>query len=383
MSKTYQSLDRAVLSAFLLFLSGSGWAQQPAEAECLLCDEAEALIARFSLEEGDAPVRERPNWQRPVKIVTEGGEDAANFLRNVAPDAEIVGVNGPEHAAEHIADADVYFVLWCSEDVIARGVNLRWVHKFAAGVDECVSSPEFAERNILLTNTQRVYAIPIAQHAMALMLALANKLPEYFAEQAVGTWNSFMNFREGSHIELEGKTMFVVGLGGIGTEIARRGHGLGMRVIATRRSSRTGPDFVDYVGLSNEMNELATQAHVVVNALPLTDETRGIFDIEFFNSLPQGALFVNIGRGEHVKDADLISALDSGHLAGAGLDVTDPEPLPDGHPLWDHPSVILTPHVANLSDRTMGRAGIVAIENLRRYVQGQRVLNVVDLNVGY
>lgn len=379
MSKTYRYLS----CALLVFLSASCWAKQTVESNCLFCDEAEVLIARFSLEEGATPVGERANWQRPLKIVTEGGEGAANLMRTVVPDAEIVGVNSPEDAAEHIADADVYFVIWCSKDVITKGVNLRWVHKFAAGVDECVSIPEIADRGILLTNTQRVYAIPIAQHAIALMLALANKLHGYFAEQTSGKWNGFMDLREGNHIELEGKTMFVVGLGGIGTEIARLGHGLGMRVIATRRSSRTGPDFVDYVGLANEVNDLATQAHVVINALPLTDETRGIFDIEFFDALPQGALFVNIGRGEHVNDADLISALDSGQLAGAGLDVTEPEPLPDGHQLWGHPKVILTPHVANLSDLTRSRAAIVAIENLRRYVQGQRVLNVVDLEAGY
>lgn len=177
--------------------------------------------------------------------------------------------------------------------------------------------------------------------------------------------------------------MFVVGLGGIGTEIARRGHGLGMRVIATRRSSRSGPNFVDYVGLSHEMTDLAGQADVVVNALPLTDETRGIFDSDFFSALPQGALFVNIGRGGSVNTADLVEALESGHLAGAGLDVTEPEPLPEGHKLWSLPNAILTPHVANSSDLTAMRAGIVAIENLRRYDQGRRVLNVVDLEAGY
>ena len=177
--------------------------------------------------------------------------------------------------------------------------------------------------------------------------------------------------------------MFVVGLGGIGTEIARRGHGLGMRVIATRRSSRTGPEFVEYVGLSHELLDLAKQANVVVNALPLTKETRGIFDRDFFEVLPEGALFVNIGRGESVNTNDLITALESGQLAGAGLDVTEPEPLPDGHKLWTMPNVILTPHVANSSDLLDWRADLVAWENLRRYVRGDRMLNIVDLEAGY
>jgi phosphoglycerate dehydrogenase-like enzyme len=288
-----------------------------------------------------------------------------------------------EEAAEQIADADVYIVAWCDDETISKGTNLRWVHKFAAGVEECVSNPAFAERDILLTNTRRVFALPISQHAIAMMLSLANKIPDYVDERASGAFDEFFNPFERDHMELEGKTMFIVGLGGIGTEIARRGHGLGMRVIATRRSSREGPDFIDYVGLSDELLELAKQANVVVNALPVTDETRGLLNAEFFNTLPEGALFINIGRGETVNTDDLVAALESGHLAGAGLDVTDPEPLPEGHKLWTIPNVILTPHVANSSDMTIRRAFLLTVENLRRYTAGDRLLNVVDIERGY
>ena len=117
--------------------------------------------------------------------------------------------------------------------------------------------------------------------------------------------------------------------------------------------------------------------------MPLTDETRGILNAEFFDALPEGALFVNIGRGETVNTDDLVAALESGRLAGAGLDVSDPEPLPGGHKLWTMPNVILTPHVANSSDMTRRRAGLLAFENLRRYVEGDRLLNVVDVEDGY
>jgi len=357
-------------------------AQESAEVECPFCDQANVMIARYNLEEGETPVRELPDWRQPVKIVIEPA-GAAERIRQIAPDAEIVGVNSPEEASEHIADADVYIVPWCDDDTINKGTKLRWVHKFAAGIDECISNPAFVERDILLTNTRRVFAVPISQHAIALMLALANKLSDYQDEQASGQWDGYFNPFARGHIELDGKTMFVVGLGGIGTEIARRGHGLGMRVIATRRSSKDGPEFVDYVGLSNELLELAQQANVVVNALPLTNETRGILNAEFFAALPEGAIIVNIGRGETINTDDLVAALESGHLAGAGLDVSDPEPLPEGHKLWAMPNVILTPHVANSSDLTIRRAGLLAFENLRRYVAGDRLLNVVDLEAGY
>ena len=177
--------------------------------------------------------------------------------------------------------------------------------------------------------------------------------------------------------------MLVVGLGGIGTEIARLANGLGMRVTATRRSRREGPDFVEHVGLSDELHKLAAEATVVVSALPLTDETRGVFDEAFFNIVPEGALFVNIGRGELVVNDDLIAALRSGHLGGAALDVTDPEPLPPDHPLWSEPRVILTPHVANSSDMSFRLLQTIMRENMQRYSRGDKLLNVVDIQRGY
>jgi phosphoglycerate dehydrogenase-like enzyme len=156
-----------------------------------------------------------------------------------------------------------------------------------------------------------------------------------------------------------------------------------MRVIATRRSSREGPDFVEYVGLADELLELAKESHVIASALPLTDDTVGLFDEEFFNSVREGTLFINVGRGESVVTDDLVAALESGRIGGAGLDVTDPEPLSPGHPLWTTPNTILTPHVANGSSVSVSRAVTVVMENLRRYVAGRPMLNVVDVERGY
>jgi phosphoglycerate dehydrogenase-like enzyme len=156
-----------------------------------------------------------------------------------------------------------------------------------------------------------------------------------------------------------------------------------MRVIATRRSSREGPDFVDRVGLGSELLTLAAQAQVVVNALPLTDETRGLFDAEFFRTLPEGAIFITVGRGASTVTADLVAALESGRLYGAGLDVTDPEPLPAESPLWQMPNVIITPHVSASGGDSQRRGAAIAVENLRRYVAGERLLNPVDMAAGY
>ena len=179
-----------------------------------------------------------------------------------------------------------------------------------------------------------------------------------------------------------GKTMLVVGLGGIGTETAKRAAALGMIVYATRNSSREGPDYVEYVGLSDELFELAAKADVIVNALPLTAATQGLFNSDFFDAVKPGAYFINVARGASVVTDDLMAALDSGQLAGAGLDVTDPEPLPPDHPLWRMQNVIITPHVAGVA-RTLERHQAVAQENLRRFIAGDALLNVVDPARGY
>ena len=163
----------------------------------------------------------------------------------------------------------------------------------------------------------------------------------------------------------------------------RRAHGLGMRVIATRGSRREGPDYVEYVGLSHEALELARRADVVVNAAPLTATTRGMFNAAFFEAMKPSAYFISVGRGGSTVTADLVAALRQGHIAGAGLDVVDPEPLPEGHELWGMPRVIITPHVAGRSRESLQRISALVAENLRRYVAGEPLLSVVNIQKGY
>jgi len=154
-------------------------------------------------------------------------------------------------------------------------------------------------------------------------------------------------------------------------------------VLATRNSSRTGPEFVAEVGLAEDLDGMLERADVVVNCLPLTDATRGLFDRGKFRLMPSQALFVNVGRGGTVVTDDLIAALSAGELGGAGLDVTDPEPLPDGHPLWSAPRVLITPHSAAVSDAGRERLWLLFRENLRRFVAGEPLLSVVDIERGY
>jgi phosphoglycerate dehydrogenase-like enzyme len=272
---------------------------------------------------------------------------------------------------------------FCEEEVLAQGPELHWIQVYSAGVENCVASPGIRQGHKLLTNGQRIGSPALAEHAIALMMALVRGLDVYHANQLKGSWRRDTGMERGEFMELEGRTMLVVGLGGIGTQTAKRGHGLGMRVIATRGSRREGPDYVDYVGLADETLELARQADVVINTTPLTDETRGMFNAAFFKAMKPSAYFVSVGRGGSTVTDDLIAALNNGDIAGAGLDVTDPEPLPDGHPLWATPRVLISPHTAGRSDKGRERLFLLVAENLRRYVAGEPMLSVVDIERGY
>jgi phosphoglycerate dehydrogenase-like enzyme len=351
---------------------------------CPNCEAGAAVISRYGLEEAATPANERRDWAPPRRIVTVD-TTAARLFRTAAPQAEVYVLPDPEAFAV-LAEADVFIGL-CDAEILDAAPNLKWIHALNAGVEVCAADPSLIERNVLVTNGQRLSGPQIAEHAIAMVLSFARGLPTYAAEQRAQRWSGVIGSPEmvltAGHWELTGRTMLVVGLGGIGTEIARRANALGMRVLATRNSSREGPDFIDYVGLSDEVNALAARADVVVSAVPLTGETTGMFDAAFFRAMKPAAYFINVSRGETAVTDDLVEALRDGRIAGAGLDVTDPEPLPAGHPLWSMPNVILTPHIAVASDVFFQTVLTLAAENVRRYAAGEPMISVVDLARGY
>jgi phosphoglycerate dehydrogenase-like enzyme len=337
------------------------------------------FISELGLIESDKPVRELPGWRAPKKVLVLGYAPPLADLQAAAPGVVFVVGRDLADPEVNISDADV-IIGDCSQPLLAKARQVRWVQVMNTGVEQCVAVPAMKERQILLTNMQRANAAVIGEHAMALALALARNLEMYVANQQQGSWS---DRSAGSMRTLNGKTLLVVGLGGIGTEVARRGHALGMKVTATRASSRTGPEFVSYVGLPDELLTLAKDADVIINAAPLTPSTTGIFDARFFAALKPSAYFVNVARGRSVVTGALITALNEKRLAGAGLDVTDPEPLPANHALWRTPNVIITPHVAAASDLPRDKQLAIVRENLRRYVAGDKMLSVVDLSRGY
>jgi phosphoglycerate dehydrogenase-like enzyme len=330
------------------------------------------FIAETGVREGAVPARELPGWRPdPTIMLWADPDDVASIAREF-PDTRFI-VAGAE-------EADV-IVGSCDADAIRAAENLVWVQIFSAGAERCLAVEELRSGKVLLTNMQKMSSPAIGEHAVAMALSLARGLIRYGKVMPDGAWRRDMT-QEPDMFSVSGKTMLVVGLGGIGTAAAKRAKALGMRVIATRNSSREGPSFVDYVGLSDELPELAGKADIIVNALPLTSSTAGMFDKALFAQAKPGAYFINVGRGGTVVTDALVEALESGRLAGAGLDVTDPEPLPSDHPLWQMPNVIITPHVSWAgADRRLHN--MLLRENIRRYLAGERLLNVVDPERGY
>ena len=351
--------------------------------------EDETPLGRLGMREDEATAGDA-DWSPPSKVVVlDLWPGRTGRLAEVAPGVQLVVAESVDDALAELGDADALLGA-ISPALLEAGPRLRWVQIASAGVERQLAIPGFAEREIVLTNAQRIFAPGGAEHVMALTLALARRLPRALELQRNRVWDPAAvsgpspYVGAGSElIELRGRTMLVAGLGGIGTETARVASGLGMRVLATRNSSRIGPPFVEYVGLSHELPELAGRADVVVNALPFTGATERLFDAETFAAMKPGAYFVNIGRGGTVDQEALIEALASGHLGGAGLDVTDPEPLPADSPLWSMPNVIITPHVGGDSDGHMERMFLLFQENLRRFATGEPLLSVVDRARGY
>ena len=372
---TTKSRATALAAIFLLLAGASGaWAADDADVE--------RLIAELGLQESAVALGNRPGWQTPRKVVVMGADaDRIAWMQQAAPGVRLVGTADRAAAAREAADADAV-IGECVPEVIQAGPRIRWVQRMYAGVERCVAIPAFTERGIVLTNMQKVAGSVMAEHVLAFMFGLTRGLADYVPAQAKGEWADEA-VPESRMWEVKGRTMLVAGLGGIGTEVAKRAHALGMTVIATRNSGTDGPSYVAEVGLPDKLLPFAGRADVIVSTLPLTPETKGLMNKAFFDAVKRGALFINVGRGGTVVTDDLVAALNDGRLGGAGLDVTDPEPLPPGHPLWRAPNVIITPHVAAGLEGNDVPRWILARENLRRYASGGKLLSEVDVKRGY
>jgi phosphoglycerate dehydrogenase-like enzyme len=351
-------------------------------------NEVAAVISRHGLQEGAAPIRQSALWRAPKKIVLlqfGGPWEHPDAFRRAAGSTNLVVASDLDSAIAAVVDADGIIGAnpeICDPRIINNAKQVRWLASLSAGVELCMQLPAVKARTLNMTNMRGIDSPVIAEHAIALMLALAHGLDRFAIDTSRSVWSRSSAAQVPMQM-LEGKTLLVSGLGGIGTEVARRGNALGMKVIATRVGGSGKPEFVSYVGQPGELLALTRTADVVVSAVPLTAETTGLYDAKFFAAMKPSAFFINIARGGSVVTDALTAALNEGRLAGAGLDVVDPEPLPPNHPLWKSPRILFTPHISARSDLPGEARWTVAVENLRRYVAGDKLLNVVDLARGY
>jgi phosphoglycerate dehydrogenase-like enzyme len=313
--------------------------------------------------------------QKPAAEESAPQAPHAAAIEAVDPRVRLVRVSDRAHWLEEAPEAEVIFGFRPLREGATRAKSLRWVHSIGAGVENLCR--DVAGTDIIVTNSH-VHGDVIAEHVMSLVLAHGRRLPAVLARQAEGRW-----MRDGAiGTVVRGRTMGVIGLGAIGTELARRAAAFGMRVWGVRRSGSAVPG-VDRVVGPDRLDEVLRAADVLAVTLPFTAETRGLIGARELARLPRGAFVVNVGRGGIVDETALAAAIQSGHLAGAGLDVFEQEPLPAASPLWRLPGVIITPHVGGSFPGFLDRAVPFFCENLRRYLAGEPLLNRVDVARGY
>src|ERR1039458_5133563 len=258
------------------------------------------------------------------------------------------------------------------QNMYKRAPNLKWLHISTVGLER-YSSLDFMRSNIFITNSRGVISIPIAEHALMFMLMLTKNAQRLVINKEKKLWDSFTT------PELYGKTVGLIGAGSIATEIARRARGMGMNVIATKRSVTKNDPVnadIDKIYPLDQLKELLHNSDFVVVAAPLTAETKGMLGIDEFKAMKKTAFIINIARGPIINEPAMIAALKEGWIAGAGLDVFEKEPLPPDNELWVMPNVIISPHSSGVSERQPYRLVALFCDNLRRYINKQPLLNV-------
>lgn len=312
----------------------------------------------------------------PTLRIVPGIPPAAHAVTAVTPDAP-EAVEARERLLKEVADADA-FIGGPTREVIRAAKRLRWVQVLSAGVEPYLY-PELVHSDIVLTNARIVASPGIADHAFAMLLALTRKLTYFISIRPQEIWER----KPYDLLELEGKTALVVGVGGIGSQVARRAKGFGMRVIGVDPKEFPPSPLVDRMVFPDQLDEVLGEADVVFVCAPHTAETEYMLGAAQFERMKRGAFFIAVSRGKLYRMEALVKALDSRRLAGAGVDVTDPEPLPKGHPLWRFDNVVITPHIATQCDGEMPRKLELLKENVARFARGAPLRYVVDKRKGY
>ncbi len=299
-------------------------------------------------------------------------------IQAAAPGCQVTDA-GQEQIAKYLPEADIFIghakvpVDW--DATVAKG-KLKWIQSSAAGLDHCLV-PSVIKSDIVVCSASGLFARQVAEQTMALLLGLLRSMPTFFRAM------QRKDFTRRPTDDLRGKTVGIVGLGGNGRCIARVLKPFGVRLIATDYFADRQECEVDELLPADQLDRLLAVSDIVILTLPLNAQTHGLFNTERFQKMRPGSYFINVARGQVVVESALIDALKSNHLAGAGVDVTEVEPLPQESPLWDLPNVMITPHVGAQAATRVDDSTSLACDNLRRYLAGEPVWNRVDKELGF
>lgn len=303
----------------------------------------------------------------------------AQKLRENFPNVDVIHLPGYENIEEHLRDAEIAIAWSLRPEQFAAAGKLRWIHSPAAAVHQLMF-PELVNSNVQVTNSREVHAPVVAEHVIALLCALAKKIPQAVRLQQSRIWGKDM-LRPS---ELGGATLAIVGFGSIGREVAKRASALGMRLLAVRKDPDKGPgEGVERVFPASELDAALVQADYVLLAAPRTTATEKLINAERLAKFKPKAYLINVSRGALVDEVALADALRNSKIAGAALDVFSDEPLPGNSPLWGLENLLITPHIAAVTEKLWERHYVLIHENLRRYLTGEPLLGMVDKKKGY
>ena len=316
--------------------------------------------------------RETTGWVLDEKYVEN--------IRTVDPQLNVTVAVDRKDFARRLPEAEIVFDGALTSDLLTTAGKLRWIQATSAGVDRLLTRP-VRDSQVQITTAAGVHAIQGSEHVLGMMLMFSRQLHECLRAQADARWAAD---QIRPHLdELYEKTLGLVGLGAIGQEIARRGKAFGMRVMAVKRENAVGAPNVDVLLKPDRLSDLLEKADYVVLTVPLTPKTRQLIGTRELKKMKPTAVLINISRGAIIDQPALIEALETGRIAGAGLDVFVEEPLRADSPLYRMPQVILTPHVAGNTPHYWRRCIDLFRDNLRRYLAGERLTNLVDKSAGY
>jgi phosphoglycerate dehydrogenase-like enzyme len=305
-------------------------------------------------------------------------------LRQDFPQLEVVHLSSYENLENHLREAEIVITWSLRPEQFKAATKLRWIHSPAAAVHQLIF-PELVKSDVILTNSSQVHGPVVAEHVIALLFALAKRLPDAVRFQEKHIWGQEPMWRGRPHPrELAGAMLGLVGLGNIGREVAKRASALGMRVIAVREHPEKGSsEHVEQVFSSSQIDDLLSRSDYVILAAPLTPATRSLMNATRFAKMKPDACLINVSRGLLVDETALTQALRQKKIGGAALDVFAQEPLPPDSPLWELENLLITPHTAALTEKLWERHYKLFEENLRRYLAQQPLLAVVDKQKGY